>query len=194
MEKKKGKYSRQRKLTDMTIDSIVSLRAELNVEIERIARKAEARTISDRTKLSMLMRGQKTLFDMLSTPMHVFLPKELCLFNLHLMGIDIDEAEFNEKDKRRHFGTPVLRNEIKHYDFRAVWRYFMFTPLINKNGDKIYQLPKRREFDADKARQIYYESIRRFDPTNEFFFDEATIEKLNKQLTETNPQTNKDNN
>lgn len=184
MEKKKSKYTRPRKMTDMVMESIASMRAEVSADMERLYRKADNRSISDRTKMSLLIKGQKTLFDMISAPLHVYLPKELCLFNMRLMGIEIDEKDFDDRADRRHFGTPVLRNEIKHFDFRAVWRFYLFTPIINKNSDKAYQLPKREYFDIDKARQIYYEGIRKFDPTNEFFFDEETINKLNKQLTE----------
>ena len=146
-------------------------------------------------KIKKLIAGHKQLIDWIGMQFNCYIPKDLCLLNLTLMGITVDEKTFDKFDKKNSFGATINKSKDDNtplYNFKLVFKFFFFhytsehcECLNDKRNPKLTSSMILQQNARIKAKLV-----RRNNKENTFYFDFENLKKLNKEIEEDRERMN----
>lgn len=135
-----------------------------------------------------IARGHEQLIEWVGMTFNCYIPKDLCLLNLSLMGMPITEKMFLEQEKKAKYGQ-VIRNDNENgeklYNFKLVFKTFFFSNLANPIRELSTSRPMNcnlESFRKERQAKIMMKAIRKHNPTNNFFFDSQSLLKFQQEI------------
>lgn len=182
----KERRPKGRGLKQLQEDNIF-FRERMNLDWESTKKYVKDKVDEYEKRMHRIEQGQKQLIDWVSLQIMCYIPKELCLLNMALMGLPVSEADFLRAARENRFGTVIQKSkDVKEplYNFKMVFKYFMFTYIETPIKSYRDQLIARRDgkMILDMQARMKAEAIKRLDDGKTFVFDKATMDRLEAEI------------
>ena len=175
-----------RGLKQLQEDNIL-FRERMNTDWENIKQYVTDKFAELDARMHRIESGHKQLIDWVGLQFMCYIPKELCLMNLLLMGMPVSEADFLRAARENRFGTPIQQSKtVKEplYNFKMVFKYFMFNYIdtpIKSFHDQFHAHRDNSTIVGIQAK-VKAEAIKRLDDGKTFVFDKATMDRLRDEI------------
>lgn len=163
--------------------------AQMTKEFEEVKEHVrELRAVTER-RMKRIEQGHKMLLDWIGMQFNCYVPKELALMNLKLMGLPTKEEAFDMAAEKNKFGAPINRSredDTKLYNFKNVFKFF-FLANTKQFIDEENNYENSTSMPSGMAKiqaELKAKSIRKLNGTSAFYFDFSTIDKLNREVEE----------